>query len=430
MQYKKKSLYKRRRWPLILAAAAAFLIVILAVAQIPAVKSRIIWRWERIDAYVRGVVNPVQAMPTPNAAAQAETPLAATPAPSVTPSPTATLPQATTAPTLEPSPTQTLTPTALPESAKLEPPPYETQDINNCGPTTLSMFLHYYNWTGDQFTISDVVKPIRQDRNVNVEELMYFTSNYVGYLRTDFRVGGTLETLKRFVAAGMPVMIEEGFLMAESYWPNDDRWSGHYLLITGYNDATQTFTVQDSYVGPNLTVAYSALEKTWQMFNHVYIFAYYPEQEDQMKAMLGDAWDADQNRQNALDAMLAATESDANNAYNWFNLGSNYVYFGKYSEAARAFDKAREIGIPQRMLRYQFGPFFAYFHTNRIDDLLALTDYALQITPNSEEALLWNAWALYRQNKREDAMNQLNLALEAHPGYADALYAQSYILNN
>lgn len=82
------------------------------------------------------------------------------------------------------------------------------------------------------------------------------------------------------------------------------------------------------------------------------------------------------------------------------------------------------------MLRYQFGPFFAYFHTNRIDDLLALTDYALQITPNSEEALLWNAWALYRQNKREDAMNQLNLALEAHPGYADALYAQSYILNN
>ena len=29
-----------------------------------------------------------------------------------------------------------------------------------------------------------------------------------------------------------------------------------------------------------------------------------------------------------------------------------------------------QCGLPQRMLRYQFGPFFAYFHTGRIDDLL------------------------------------------------------------
>jgi hypothetical protein len=33
-------------------------------------------------------------------------------------------------------------------------------------------------------------------------------------------------------AAGFPVMIEETFMMEESYWPNDDRWAGHYLLVT------------------------------------------------------------------------------------------------------------------------------------------------------------------------------------------------------
>jgi hypothetical protein len=27
-----------------------------------------------------------------------------------------------------------------------------------------------------------------------------------------------------------PVMIEESFIMEESYWLNDDRWAGHYLL--------------------------------------------------------------------------------------------------------------------------------------------------------------------------------------------------------
>ncbi len=46
-------------------------------------------------------------------------------------------------------------------------------------------------------------------------------------------------------------------------------------------------------------------------------------------------------------------------------------------------------GLPQRMLRYQFGPFLAYFNALRTEDLLALTDYALDRTANSEEALLW-----------------------------------------
>ncbi len=54
------------------------------------------------------------------------------------------------------------------------------------------------------------------------------------------------------------------------------------------------------------------------------------------------------------------------------------VYFEKYSLAAGAYDKARESGLPQRMLRYQFGPFFAYFNVNRLDDLLELTEYALK----------------------------------------------------
>lgn len=431
MLYKKKSLNKRRRWPQFLAGLAVVLIAGAALSQIPAIKSRLIWRVERSTTYLRGVVDPVQSMPTPNAQVEVvqET---ATPTPQPTQAVAATPVEITAQPepTQALSPTPAFTPTPLPEAASLEAPPYELQDINNCGPTTLAMFLSYYDWEGDQFAISDVIKPIPQDRNVNVEELLYYTRNYVGYLRTEFRVGGTIERLKSFIAAGQPVMIEEGFLMEEYYWPNDDRWSGHYLLITGYNDATQTFTTQDSFVGPNRTVSYTDLEKTWQAFNHVYFFAYYPEQEETFKAMLGEDWDVDQNRQNALDDTLTATEADPENSYTWFNLGSNYIYFGKYSEAVRAYDKAREIGIPQRMLRYQFGPFFAYFNTNRIEDLQAVTDFALQITPNSEEALLWNGWALYRLNRRFEAMEQFQKALDAHPGYQDAQYAMNYVASN
>jgi tetratricopeptide (TPR) repeat protein len=101
------------------------------------------------------------------------------------------------------------------------------------------------------------------------------------------------------------------------------------------------------------------------------------------------------------------------NPFAWFNMGTNLVYFERYREAIDAYDTARQLGLPQRMLRYQFGPFLAYFHGSRNDELLALTEYALGVTPNSEEALLWRGWALYRAGKSQEAMDHFNQALEA-----------------
>jgi tetratricopeptide (TPR) repeat protein len=82
------------------------------------------------------------------------------------------------------------------------------------------------------------------------------------------------------------------------------------------------------------------------------------------------------------------------------------------------------------MLRYQFGPFIVDFKLNRNDDLLSLTKYALNLTPNSEEILLWRGWALYRNGDREEALKAITDALTAHPGYSDALYALDYINKN
>jgi tetratricopeptide (TPR) repeat protein len=82
------------------------------------------------------------------------------------------------------------------------------------------------------------------------------------------------------------------------------------------------------------------------------------------------------------------------------------------------------------MLRYQFGPFLAYFHAGRTDDLMALTDYALLRTPNSEEALLWRGWGLYRLGKKAEAVASFQKALEARPGYHDAKYALDFVRDN
>lgn len=390
--------------------------------QIPAVKSRLVWRVEIARTYLRGVFNPIRALPTAQIVqAQIDRSPTTTPAPTATHSPA---PAANATPTPQPSPT------ALPARVQLEPPPYEKQDINNCGPATLSMYLNYFGWQGDQYAISSVIKPIDQDRNVNIDELLYYARNNAGWLRSEFRVGGSVDLLRELLAAGFPVVIEEGFFLEENFWPNDDRWAGHYLLLTGYDDGAGAFTVQDSFLGENRSVPYKVLDRSWQTFNRVYFLLFPPEQEEQIRALLGADWDERVNRQNALETARAETQGDPENPFAWFNLGSNLIYFDSYTEAAAAYDRARQIGLPQRMLRYQFGPFFAYFSLNRNEDLMTLSEYALKITPNSEEALLWHGWSLYRDGRKQEALAEFQKALEARPGYPDARYAIDFVTAN
>ncbi len=405
---------------------AAALLLVALLTQLPPVKQRLSWRLFLAEAYINGVLHPVGALPT----ALPQPRLAVTSHPTPTAVPAATLqPQELTA-TPAASPTPTLSPTPIPASIALPAPAWEKQDINNCGPATLAMYLRYYGWKGDQFEIASLLKPQRDDRNVNVEELAFYVRTRAGYLGVQYRVGGDVTLLKRLLAAGFPVIIEETYTFDRQYWPNDDLWGAHYNLLTGYDDAAGVFTVQDSFVSPNRKVPYTRLDEDWRSFNRVYLLVYPQEREAELKEILGEDWDPDINRQNALADARADTEARPEDAFAWFNLGTNLVYFEEYRQAAEAFDTARQIGLPQRMLRYQFTPFFAYFHSHRNDDLMALTEYALKITHNAEEALLWRGWGLYRQGDSNAAIENFQAALAENPNYQDALYALDFVRAN
>jgi hypothetical protein len=400
------------------------ILLVVGISQIPAIHSRLAWRYELAQAFIRGVLEPAGSMPT------------ALPQPGVniqhlftgTPDDSQTLVPPTSSPQLDPTSTSpAITATPLPVAANLTPPKYEKQDQNNCGPATLTMYLRFYGWTGNQYDISDVVKPVISDKNVNVDELVYFVRTHVGWLNADYRVGGNITLLKSFLAAGMPIMIEESSPLDKKSWPDDDLWAGHYLLLTGYDDSIQNFTVQDSWIGPNLKVPYTTLDSHWQAFNRVYIPIYLPDRADQVQAIIGPDWDEATDRKDALATAQAEANANPSNGFAWFNVGTNLLYFDRYTEAALAYDVAIKDGLPQRMLRYQFGPFIAYFHTNRADDLMALSEYALKITPDSQEDLLWHGWAFYLKNDRQNAIQEFQKALKANPNYADAKYALDFL---
>jgi len=383
-----------------------------AIYQIPSIKNRLEWRMIVWTTYVHNTINPVGKMPTP---------LPSTPFATFTPIPfTPTLPIVSTLPGITPSATFQL----LPAQVSLTAPHWEQQGINNCGPATLSMTLHMYGWQGTQDDVAKIIKPVPQDRNVNPDELRYFVLTQAGWLHAEFRVAGDLNLLKQLLADNYPVIIEEASKLdaQDANGPGDDLWDAHYLLITGYDDTDKVFTAQDPLRGPDQKIPYDRLMTDWKPFNYLYMVIYFPKDEAELKSILGANWDPDQNRQNALTISQDAITEHPQDAFAWFNLGGSLVYFGQYKEAAQAFDKAFTIGLPQRMTRYQFWPFYAYYNAGRIDYLLQITEDTYKVIPGnySEEALLWNGYGLLSNGDRTGALADWNKALKVHPNYCDA----------
>lgn len=396
----------------VLVAGLAIALIGGGVLSIPAIWNGIEWRLDAALGILRGLSYPAQTLPTPSGAAS----LAAVPP--ATPRP----PTPTTQPTAA-LPTPSATP--LPSQVLLPAPEWEKQDWNNCGPATLALGLRFFGWEGNQFDISELLKPDRGDKNVNIDELVYYVRTRAGWMEADYRVGGTIEALKRFLAYGLPVIVEKGY-MVESDGP-DEGWAGHYLLLTGYDDARRVFVGQDTFAGPNQEVAYEVLDEGWKAFNRAYLFLYPVADPPPLESLLLEDLDVDLNRQRALETAWEETARDPQDAFAWFNVGTNLVYFERYHEAAGAYDRALALGLPWRFTRYQFGPYLAYFHSGRTQDVIELANATLRRTAKAEESLLWRGWARYRQGDVLGAREDFLAALRVNPNYQDARYALSFI---
>ncbi|MBN1267218.1 MAG: C39 family peptidase [Anaerolineales bacterium] len=402
-----------KKWIIVIVLSG---IALLGLTRIPVVQSQLEWRLDRIAGIVRGWRYPGETIPVPEFVDVPTQPTFVVPeaAPSATPTLMATA-------DVELSPTPS--PTPLPASFSLPEPEWEKQDWNNCGPAALSMALRYYGWPGDQFDISDYNKPDRADKNVNISELIYYVKNFAGWLEADYRVGGSVDVLQRFIAAGYPVIIEASTEILEG----GGGWAAHYLLVTGYEKNEQKFFVQNTYLRHENSLTYEELEESWQPFNYIYMFVYPPEDQEQINALLGEDLEFEENRIRSLALAQMQIAADSEDAFAWFNQGTNLAGLERYDEAAQSYDRAIQLGLPWRFLRYQFGPYLAYFHSGRFEDLIAITELTLQRTPNSEEALLWRGWAAYQLGDVNAAAADFRQAYALNPSYDDAVYALEFL---
>jgi hypothetical protein len=247
---------------------------------------------------------------------------------------------------------------------------YEAQHWNNCGPATLTMALSYFGYEDNQTRAAQWLKPNSEDKNVSPWQMTEYVNTQVPELPVyaTKRYGGTLDTLRTFVSNEFPFIIELGYDPPRAA----QGWMGHYLLITGYDDSTRTITTYDSYNGQNTTYSYDEIVEHWQHFNYLYIVLFEASREAEMLELLGDDADERDNLLNAFQIARSEAINNPNDAFAWFNMGTVLVELEMYEDAATAYDQARNLGLPWRMLWYQFGPYEAYNAVGRYDDTINL----------------------------------------------------------
>ena len=318
----------------------------------------------------------------------------------------------------------------LPPNYKLNGIQHIPQHWNNCGPATLTMALTYYGFPANQDPAASWLKPTSEDGNVSPWQMVAYVNTQLGStVQALTRSGGDLDTLKTLLSNNFPVIIEAG------YDPEPERlgWMGHYLLMVGYDDASQQITSYDSYLGPNKAYTYDHINEFWEHFNNTYIVLYDIQRDAELKALLGTNADPIQNSLNALELNRQRALANATDKYAWFNMGTNYVQLADlnptayqpkaYEYAATAYDKARELNLPWRMLWYQFGPYEAYNAVARYQDVLDLVHVQLKEPGTSqyiEETYFYAGVAREGMGDLERALSNYQEALRIDPNFTPA----------
>jgi tetratricopeptide (TPR) repeat protein len=404
-----------------------------------------------VSAAIGGDIGPVGTLPLPAAQPAAESMASPTPTrtptPSPTPSPTpaylSQLPPTRavarpdphdsppgTRPIRDGQPPVTPTPAYLPAAASVDLTGFNHiwQKWNNCGPATLAMDLSYFGLLLDQKDVAAVLKPNRDDKNVSPEEMAEFARSQ-GF-NALVRANGDFDRLRLLLSNGVPVLVET--------WLEQEPGNGmgHYRLLTGYDDASQQWTVFDSYVSVGVAadqpyrgihLSYEEMGRLWAVFNRTYVLIYSDEMAPLVLSILGEDVDDSMMWQRALRRAQVEVEQRPDDPFAWFNLGTDLTALDHFEQAGVAYDRARVIGLPWRMLWYQFGPFRAYYESGRYEELIALADATIATAGDIEEAYYWKGLGLAAQGDTAGARQVWQRALELNSNYAEAASALSAI---
>ena len=143
-----------------------------------------------------------------------------------------------------------------PKSLKMDGVPRVKQLKNYCGPAALSSVLRYLGRDVSQEAIGQAIYDGQSGATSGADLLLYGREN--GFSAYSWN-SGTAD-VKAKLAAGLPVIVLQQNSLTDS--------SGHYRVLTGYDDNASKFYVMDPYYDDITELSYSRCERLWRDTGH------------------------------------------------------------------------------------------------------------------------------------------------------------------
>jgi hypothetical protein len=146
---------------------------------------------------------------------------------------------------------------------------------NYCGPAALTSVLRFHGKDITQETIGKAVyDPVSS--STNGADMLFF-SREEGFAAYSWN--SSINDVKSKIAAGLPVLVLQQNSMTDT--------SGHYRVLTGYDDEAMEFYVTDPYYDAITKLSYSQCEKLWKRMGY-WALLVAPTEKDTFQNELGE----------------------------------------------------------------------------------------------------------------------------------------------
>lgn len=162
-----------------------------------------------------------------------------------------------------------------PNTYKIEGVPRIKQITNYCGPAALAAILQHF---GENTTQQEIGKAVFDPvgRATNGADMLLYARNK-GYAAYSWN--SSIADAKRKIAAGAPILVLQCNSVKDT--------SGHYRVLTGYDDAKGKFDVMDPYYDEITELSYEQCDRLWKPMGY-WALLIVPKEADTFAAELND----------------------------------------------------------------------------------------------------------------------------------------------
>ena len=161
-----------------------------------------------------------------------------------------------------------------PKSYRIEGVSRVKQLKNYCGPAVIAAVLQHFGREMSQEEAGKAVYDASSRATSGADMVLFGREN--GFAAYSWN--SSVDDVKSKLAAGLPVIVLQQNSLIDT--------SGHYRVLTGYDDASSKFYVMDPYYDDITELGYSKCERLWSTTGH-WALVYVPPTRDTFKEELG-----------------------------------------------------------------------------------------------------------------------------------------------